>query len=423
MLSLFDTIRRYKTPLLYSVSSVLKALATIISGIIVAKYIFPNDLGLWTIISLALTYSLFLQAGLVNGLNLELPYAYGHSNNEYAKRMAGVVQTFTVSVSVFVLIVGIICFLCLQNNEPKIRYGILAVSIIIAFTFYQNYLLSTFRSNNSFQKLSVIQIVDACNNVFSLILVVYFAYYGMIVKAIVVIVVFVLLLHIFRPIKVGFLWNKTIFLKLLKVGILIFALSYLEATALTSDKLWLTRFSTITEVGLYAFALYALNLFITLSSSVASYIYPRMSYDYGKTGDKIRLWKKVKKITWILVLFQFPLVVIGFLLIPIVISKFFPNYLLSTTPMQILLIAGYFKGCTAGMNAMTSTRSWRHLSLNIIIYAFLLFTLTFIGIKIANNKIEGVACGILVANMIYLISGLCFTYKALLRKSRPIEQI
>ena len=405
-------ISAYKTPVLYSGSSMLKGLVSMMTGIIIAKYISPNDLGLWAIISLASTYSIFLQGGLINGLNLELPYAYGRSEDDYAKKMAGVVQTFLVSISILILMTGFVCFLALSYNDPKIKHGILAISLIIALSFYQNYLLSTFRSKHSFLKLSTIQIVDICTSIFSLLLVVYFAYSGMIVRSIVILFVSVLQLHIFRPIKVGFLWDKMIFLKLLKTGIPIFALAYLEATALTSDKVWLTKFSTISNVGLYTFSLYALNLFMTFATSVANYIYPRMTFEYGKTGSKMQLWKQVKKITFVLASLQLPFVIVGFFIIPIAINRFFPNYSLSAEVMQLLIIAGYFKGCVVGVNAVWSMKSWKHMILYQTSYAGMLVMFSFVGVYFFDNKIIGAASGILLANLLNLFWGMYITYLA-----------
>ena len=75
-------LTQYKTPILYSGGSIAKAFAQMAVGFVIAKFISPNDFGLWTSINLAVTYSVFFQAGLINGLNLELPLAYGSGNKK-----------------------------------------------------------------------------------------------------------------------------------------------------------------------------------------------------------------------------------------------------------------------------------------------------------------------------------------------------
>ena len=47
-----------------------------------------------------------------------------------------------------------------------------------------------------------------------------------------------------------------------------------------------------------------------------------------------------------------------------------------------------------------------------LIYSSLYFILPYVGLQVFENKIEGVACGVLLANVLNLISGLYLTYYA-----------
>lgn len=403
---------QYKTPILYSGGSIAKAFSTLIVGFVIAKYISPTDLGIWATINLVVTYSLFLQAGLINGLNLELPYAYGKGNDDQAEILAGTVQTFTFFSSVLIFIIGLSYFIFFPQQDEKIKYGILAITFIIILSYYQNYLLSTLRSKNSFRKLSFIQIVDACVNIGTLIIVAYYSYYGLIIKAVLVILIYVILLHVSRPIKVGLIWNKPAFVKLLKVGLPIFGLAYIQSIASTADKILLLKYSSLTDVGLYSFGFYALSVFTLFSTSIASYIYPRMTYSYGQNNDKLILWSYARKITIILFLLQIPLATIGYFIIPIIITAYFPDYILSTVTMQILLFAGVFKGSVVGVNALWSMKSWKYMTIYQILFSFLLVILPYLGIQFASDKLVGVSVGILVACALNLISGISLTFIA-----------
>lgn len=402
----------YKTPIVYASSSIVKAFATIIAGFFIAKYISPEDLGLWSTLSLFITYSLFLQGGVINALNLELPLSFGEGKNKRARLYAGVAQTFTLYLSAALLIGGVLVFFLFPFDNLKIKYGVLGISVIIAFTFYQNYLLSTFRSNNSFLKLSYLQIVDAIVNVITIALVFYFSYYGMLFKAIITLIIFVTLLHFNRPIKVNLKWDKQVFFKLLKVGFPIFALAYLESFALTFDKILLIKYTTLKDVGLYSFALYALLFSALFSNALASYIYPKMTFKYGQDKNKLILWQYVKKITLILLLVQLPFFVVGYFVIPPVINGFFPNYIESIVPMQILLFAGVMKGSVVGVNVIWSIRKWSYMIIYQVTYALILFALIFIFTNVCTNKIIGAAMGVMISNVINLIIGISLSYKA-----------
>jgi O-antigen/teichoic acid export membrane protein len=403
---------KYKTPILYSGGSLVKAIAQLIVGFAIAKFVAPDDFGLWSTINLVLTYSLFLQAGVINGLNLELPLAYGKGDNKGAVLLAGTAQMFSLIASVFVLILGFLFFVFYPEENDKIKYGILAISIVITLSYYQNYLMSTFRSNDSFLKLGFIQMFGALVNVLTLFFVVYFAFYGLLIKAVVLLLIYVLLLHFYRPIKVRLMWDTKAFIKLLKVGFPIFSLAYMASIAATADKLWLLKYTSLTEVGLYSFGFFAYTSFMLFSSSIASYIYPKMTYNFAKNGDKSALWILVKKITGLLLLIQIPLSVIGYYLIPIAVSNLFPNYVLSIPIMQILLFAGMFKGSVIGVNALWSMKKWNYILVYQIASSLILVVLTYVGAKYFSIKFIGVAYGVLLASFLSLILGFYLTFKA-----------
>ncbi|TXD50339.1 MULTISPECIES: oligosaccharide flippase family protein [unclassified Polaribacter] len=403
---------KYKTPILYSGGSVAKSIAQLIVGFAIAKFVAPDDFGLWTTINLALTYALFLQAGIINGLNLELPLAYGKEDKRGGVLMAGTAQMFTLISSVLVFILGFLCFVFYPEENIKIKYGILAVTMVIALSYYQNYLMSTFRSNDSFSKLGYIQLIDALVNITTLSFVVYFSYYGLLMKAVVALLIYVLLLHFYRPIRVRLLWNKKAFIKLLKVGFPIFGLAYIASIAATADKIWLLKYASLTEVGLYSFGFFAFSSFMLFSTSIASYIYPKMTYAFAKNGDKNALWLLVKKITVLLLLIQIPLSIIGYYLIPIAVSNLFPDYVLSIPIMQILIFAGMFKGSVIGVNALWSMKRWNYIIIYQITSSLILVILTYIGAKYFSIRFIGVAYGLLLASFISLILGFYLTFKA-----------
>lgn len=407
-----QTFITYKTPIVYASSSVIKAFATLVAGFFIAKFIAPEDLGLWTTLSLFITYSLCLQGGVINGLNLELPLSFGEGKNKRGRLMVSVTQTFTLVLSFVFFLVGFLLYLFFPFENEKVKYGVLAVSFIIIFTFYQNHLLSTFRSNNSFLKLSYLQIVDATVNLITILLVFYFSYYGMLMKAVLVIILFVTLLHLNRPIKVAMKWDKKVFFQLLKVGFPIFILAYVESLALTFDKLMLIKYTDLKNVGFYSFALYALTFSTLFSNSIASYIYPKMSFQYGKDKNKLILWKYVKKITVLLLVIQIPLFVAGYFLVPKIVSELFPNYSESIIPMQILLFAGIMKGSVIGVNVIWSMKKWKYMIIYQVSYAVLVLSFIYLFLNIYPNKIIGVSFGLMYANIANLIIGVFLSYKA-----------
>ena len=52
--------------------------------------------------------------------------------------MAGTAQTFIVIYSIFVIVLGVLFSLIFAANNLKIKYGIFAITIIIALSLYQH---------------------------------------------------------------------------------------------------------------------------------------------------------------------------------------------------------------------------------------------------------------------------------------------
>lgn len=412
MKKLFSLFNNYKTSIIYTGGALTKALAQLIVGFVIAKYISPDDFGLWATINLALSYCIFFQAGFINGLNLELPLVLGKGDEKQATLMAGTVQTTVLLSCILIFIFTILYFIFFSKTELKEQYGIITIAVIIIFTFYQNYLMSTFRSKNSFDILGKIQFIDAFVNLTTIIFVVYYSYYGMLIKALVVIVIYVVLLHIYRPMKVGLLWDINSLKKILAVGLPIFVLVLIDSFSSTIDKVWLIKYTNLNQVGIYTFAFYAYSTFLLFSASIANYIYPKMSYNYGKNQDKQQLWKFVKKVTLLLLVIQIPIATIGVFLIPLLINTFFTNYIGSIFIMQILLFAGVLRGSVVGANALYSMKKWKYMYTYHIFYAVTLVVLTYLGAKYAVDIAIGVASGVLIANFLNLFFGLYLTFRS-----------
>lgn len=418
---IIQLFQSYKTPIFYTASSVSKAIASMIVGIAIAKFVSPADFGLWNYLNIFINYSILLQMGVINGLSLELPYSLGKRDDELGNSMVATAQTFIIFISGVVLIIGIcfIIYMYSQGIEKKMMYGIFTIIAIIILTYYQNFFISTFRSKSSFQKLSLIQIIETLITIISLAFVVYFSYYGLLIKSVLVILISSLLLYYYRPFKVRLTWNKGIFKKLIKVGFPIFGLASIESYSTTIDKLLLTHYTDLKSVGLYSFGFYGLTIFILLSNSIASYIYPKMTYNYAKYNDRNSLWQYVKKITILLLFIQLPLAIIGYFIVPVAIKAFFPLYLPSTAVMQILLFAGVFKGSVVGVNVLWSMKDWKNIVTYQLINSLLFIVTTFLCVHFFKNKIGGVAIGVLIAYFLNFICGLYLTYSATHTNKEP----
>lgn len=402
-----------QAPVFFTVSSLWLSVAQLVSGVIIVHYIGPSDMGLWASVSLALTYAFFVLAGVQNGLSRELPYYLGANNDGMARRLAATTLFYTFGGAVLALVggVGTVAYLVWRHANSKLIYAVIAVTLLIIFKFYQNYLFVTFRSKNSFLVLARVQMWQGALMILGLGLL-FFGYGGLLLRFVVVAGLSLYLMHRVRPISVSPSWKSDSFILLLKTGIPIFSMDYIANCAGTLDKVALLRFGGVEQVGFYALATSSYAAFQVVPQSIAHYIYPRMSHHYGRTNNPRILWGMAWKTTLIVLGSMIPIAIVGCWLLPAGVKFLFPKYIAGTHAAQIALFSAVAFGATTGSNALASLKAWRHLVAYQLSFSAIVAISPFVGIRLFTSALDGVAYGLLGGNVIGAILSLVFTYAA-----------
>jgi O-antigen/teichoic acid export membrane protein len=407
-----STLKSHEGAVFYTLSSVAKSFAQLLSGFLVARFIIPGDLGLWNSLSLATTYGVFLQAGVINGLSRDLPFHLGAEEKEKAEQLAGTAQTYTALGCLCVLLFGGIFLLTHRARDSTLLLSIIAVTLVTAFTFYQNYLMVTFRSKNSFGNLAKTQFWTALIMVVSVPALYFWQYEGMVLRVVFITGFGVFLLHAIRPMKIELLWNWEAFRVLMKVGLPIFILSYIESTAGTFDKVILLTVGGVEQVGYYSFAMLVWGAFAVIPASLTSYLYPRMTYSFGRDRNPLLLWHAAWKWTIAVISIMLPLAITGWILIPLVVPILFPKYTAGIGAAQVLLFGALFYGAAIGVNALWSMKVWKYMVTYQLASALLRVAGPLAGVKLSASPLLGVSFGMLAAFAINFGLGLGLTYVA-----------
>ena len=86
------------------------------------------------------------------------------------------------------------------------------------------------------------------------------------------------LMYLYRPMRVKMRMDWEALKLLFKTGLPIFGLDYMKNSCSTLDRVVLLRIGGVKDVGIYSLASVALTTMAALPVSLASYVYPRMSY-------------------------------------------------------------------------------------------------------------------------------------------------
>lgn len=412
-------ISGHRVAFLFMFSTTVKSGAQIISGFFLVRYISPKDLGFWNSITLISTYAVLVQAGIINGLNRELPFYLGSGNQIKAHRLAGAAQTFTGIGCLLSAIAGLVALGFYLSNDIYTIYAIIGIIVVVVTSLYSNYITSTFRSTNSFSNLSKTQLITSLLSIFTIPVVIFWEYEGMLGRVIVLSIVGVVLLHWIRPIKIGFVWTRKEYSELLAVGLPIFALSYVESVASTCDRLALLKFGGVEAVGYYSLALMIWQGLTIIPLSLTQYFYPRMTFKIGKGDDPKDLWKLVVRATIAVCLIVLPMIIVGQILLPILTPYFFPKYVPGIRAAQIHMWGALFYVATIGVNLLWSMKAWRYMIGYQVPTAAFKAVGPFAGAFLFADKLSGVAIGTVVAHACSFVLGLILTYVVTHRTRSP----
>jgi O-antigen/teichoic acid export membrane protein len=412
----FRRAREHHAAFLFTGASVLVSFGSMLAATFTMRWVSPEDLGLWNSVRLALSYAMLALAGINNGLSRDLPYYFGKSDEQTAKRLAATTLFYISLAGMLVLLAGAVCVAAFRHHGPKLILAVATVTVLIAIAYYTNYLIVTFRSSQSFRDFSKIKLGEAAITVLTIPLLAYLGYNGMLLRALVLAVVVVALMHLCRPVRVTPKWSGSGFLLLIKTGAPIFIFDYLATSAATSDRLVLLHFGGLKAVGLFSLALMARDAIGIVPAALSEYIYPRMSYSYGQHHDPRRLWKIALQSSLLVVAFMIPAVIAGWFLMPPIITKFFPKYAEAVTAAQWMLVASVFMGATLGKMAIWSLKDWKLMAWYQILSVVFTVAGPILGVCLGKTPLLGVSIGTVIAQAAWLPIGAYLVYLATHRR-------
>lgn len=420
MKKIISKLNKQKTLISFSAAAMLMSITLMACNIIIMLWIKPEEIGIWNTYLLIQTYAVFLQLGIYNGLNRELPYLYGKNDTEKITQLAETslwVSRICIYISI-VVIATIIPFVIKYNGIDSLNFkSIIGIGIITMAFFYQNYLTVTYRTNKHFNLLARNYFIQTFLLIATLPIVYFFGIEGMIIRYSFLSLSIAFMLHIFRPLKVKSKFTKSAFIELFKTGFPIFGFGYIQGINKTINKVVLLFLGGTIAVGYYTPAISILGIMKMLPQSLGQYLYPKMSYELGKTGDKKKLWTWTWKSNAILFLSLIPLVAIGWFLLPWLIHNYFPNYNNGTFAAQLALISGIFSGSLIGVNILNSLKAFKEIGFLTFLKFFLNVILIY-SFAISMDPLTGVALGLLISDIIYFFVANYISYYALMKSEK-----
>lgn len=392
-------------------------------GLIVLKWIRPDEMGLWNGVTIVAPYISFLQLGLFIALNRELPFLLGKGDKEHAIKQVQTAAMHANIISGFLLIATIVVlsYFYIRDQNELYLFVILSFGISTALKILQNFLVVTFRSSNDFKKLGYIYLGIIPAYLLSVLLVYFYAFEGFLIYQIVVPLILVVLLFLNRPYKEKPRFYKNSFRTLLKTGIPFFTINYFRSISDSFKKIILLQYLGITALGLFSPALAILLVGRMLPKILGSFVYPKMSKKFGETGSRKQVWKINFKASMLTTVLAIPVAGVLYFLLPVLFEYVFTEYGEALKATSIILLSVVFVIPQMAYNGLNSIKAYKSMVsvtiLKLLIYWFVIL-LVFKNI----GGLEGIAWGIVCSDLLFSIVVLVACYYELAIKTNKLKE-
>ena len=396
----------------YLVGNLIFQLTTIICEFVLLKMISQTEVGIIQLALLFQSYAVISRLGILNAFNLEYPRLISSGDVDKAREVLNTANTH-IYISILLQALGFV--VAAVYFYSTFQYQVATImSCMILFTAIEalaNFGEARARSELNFNTISKARSIAAIVVLTSLIFPLYLGLNGAVVR-LVVIQASLLLLYYFQnkgylsPSKLNFNSWKELF----SIGWKLWLWSYLKSFGKSLPKLFVAFFMGLISLGLFAPIQWVLSAFILFTSSLSSYLYPKLTHIVAsKSPSEVN--RLALRIVLLTMLFLVPFVFAGQFFLPVVFSTWFPEYESVVPVLELVIWASFFEVISTSVSSWVSRKKWRYMyiyvvgalviriSTLLIPYLTSNFDLYHVGLAIVSSSI---LIGLLVVIMFFI---------------------
>lgn len=329
-----------RTIAVFATGNTVAMLLGVVGSLVQARYLAPEELGVFRTFGILAGYLTFLHMGVFDGLQREIPLQLGRGSRAKAEQAASACLAWIVFISVACGAVFLGLALRAAHYRDWMQVGgWLAYSPSIVATFYGLYLGTTFRTSQQFIALSRISVTQAVAGTLVLPLLPIMGYYGACVRLAVTSVTNVLLLHGWRPLNVRPRLDWPSFREVVRMGLPLSGVGYIYTSLWVSlESTFVLEWFGIKMLGLYSMAIFVRTMVVQLAQNMNQVMGVKIYDQFGRSGrveDCVRLIFKPMAFAF---LASLPLALVGWFALPWAVSLLIPRYVGAVSLMQMALL-------------------------------------------------------------------------------------
>ena len=354
------------------------------STLLAASLLGPEVFSPWLLITSIISYSMFAQLGVTNGLYRELPVALGAGDQETANILFVTGRKFLLWLSVVLLALLVtFCFFC-NWRQPQVVI-LLSVFLVLVNQFY-TFQLAVSHSYFNFRRVTIHMGAFA----FLLPILTWYGVYwaglsGFLLAQTGLMFISILFLGNNNP-RASATFSRAFLRLMIRTGIPI-SLAGLFFSILTSMDRWvISHYMGKQILGQYALAVFCVNSLALLTKMISPQFYSRMSFLFGETGDVTSLRKLVFSQFWANMLVMVTIAFFFWLFVEPAVHQWMPAYLPGIAAARMVMLGVVFLGCVNPFAAMMNASGNNRAYLIVQIVGLLgLFSLLIFSVKVYGS--------------------------------------
>ncbi len=342
-------------------SNITSSVLTAIGGLLVARFLGPEETGAFRAFTIPLTYLIFLHLGTWDGLWRQIPYYVGKEMPEQVDALASAAGAFNLFVS-FVVSFGFICCAAysLLRHDLYGVFGWLSQALFAWGVFYGNYLTSTYRTLHHFVTLSRIQMAQSVLHFGMVFLLPFLRFYGLCARVAFPSFLAVWLFHRSRPLKVSYRFDTKALRELIKIGLPFSFWGNLYTSVWTATESTLVlSLSGVSALGLFSIAAVMRVAIDSLPMAMSQVLTPRVVTAFARDGSVRNANARIAWVTVGLTGFMILLACAGSFLLDIFVPYAIPKYVDGIPVMKVCLWFPVVRAAFLPINTLFATgRPW-----------------------------------------------------------------
>lgn len=402
--------KSFKTLSKYASSSLFRSVVAMISGVLILRWVPPQEIGIWSAVLLIQPYLQFINLGIHIGVNRELPYSLGKKDLDKSRRIINTGYFFSI-ISAFIgfAVMTIYSIYIVLYKDIAFLAPAIIVIVIVFITFLQLFLTSLYRTNNDFSKLSNIYLVESLSMIVTIPLVYKWGFNGFLIYQLVYRVALFLLTLKYKPFQIKAEFYKTEFKELISIGFPLFIFGYINGIIKTIPRLYILSFSSIYNLGLYSPINTISNSLHLASRYIAQFFSPKMAFKLGEDeNSKAVFWSYSLKSTISVFVLNIIIFIPLYFLIELLIPIALPKYVESITAMQIILLSGLMSGAAVGITALNAIKDLKGRLFLTILNSLAIISFILIYTNLIDDILIAMALSVISGDFLYYIISLFY---------------